>query len=190
MTHLPNASKAKRQRSNIAALIRLLDDATIGELLRRAEHPNVDPWPPQTGQPGGSNDVARPVEAVTVRDAGGRIITHPDGTEECTPDAWAGAPDNVRDAIAELFAELAEADGLLESIDQRRQWLLHIHESARKRTNSVDQCTGCRKPIIPPQRTKRLDGQPYHHPDPIDGEAQPQCWWTAYRARPGGEEAC
>lgn len=176
MIHLPRPAAAKAQRSTIAQLVRLLDDRTIDELLRRGEHPHVDAW--LGGGTGGGNTTAKPVEGVVVRDAGGRIL--PDDTG--TPDTWQTQDDPVHVAIAELFAELAEAAGLVKRIDQRRQWLLHLHETARKRVNTVELCAGCNDQILPPQRVKRLDGQPYHHPDPVDGEPQPQCWWDAYRS--------
>lgn len=58
-----------------------------------------------------------------------------------------------------------------------------------ERQNNVEKCAGCGLPILAPSggpgRVKRLgaDLLPYHHPDPVDGVAQPQCWWDAYRAQ-------
>lgn len=183
MIHLPRPTEAKRQRDLIRSLAHQLDNHTIDAFLERARYPETDPWL-NSSSAGGGNDVARPVEAAVLRDAGGRLL--PDGT--CTEDTWSQDEDRVRQAIAELFAQLAETSGLMSIIDQRRQWLTNIHDSARGRTNSVELCYGCDEPIITKEglagKVKRLDGKPYHHPDPVDGEPQPQCWWHAYRKRP------
>lgn len=176
MIHLPRPSDAKHHRDLIRSLANQLDNGTIDTLLDRARHPQHDAWPAGTTT-GGSNDVARPVETVVIRKAGGR--TQPDGTE--SEDRWLEDDDPVRQAITELFAQLAEAAGLMRIVDQRRQWLANIHDTARGRPNTVELCTGCNQPA---PKVKRLDGQPYHHPDPIDGQPQPQCWWHAYRKRP------
>lgn len=175
--HLPHPAEAKRQRSRGRELLFNLDDRTIDELLHRAKHPSTDGWPP-SGAGGGSNDISRPVETAVIADAGGRLLD--DGT--ATEDTWTAPDDTVRDAIVKLFAELAELKTLAERIDQRRQWILNIHDSARGRRNTTELCASCDKQILHPQKVKRLDGQPYHHPDPIDGEPQPQCWWDEYRA--------
>jgi hypothetical protein len=51
-----------------------------------------------------------------------------------------------------------------------------------KRQNSVELCVECNEPIL--GKIKRLDGQPYHHPDDQPGD-NGSCWWKAYNRTRG-----
>lgn len=177
MIYLPRDHVAKNHRDTIRSLAHMLANTDIDDFLNRAAHAETDQWPNRNGDGRRGSGVSKPTEAVAVRDAGGH--TTRDGEE--TDDNWDDPTDPVREAIAHLFAELSEAAGIMKRVEQRRQWLANIRENARTRTNTIDLCAECNDPIQPPQKTKRLDGQPYHHPDPVDGFQQPQCWWHAYR---------
>lgn len=133
--HLPRADDAKRQRDKIRELIHNLDDDTIDRLLQRARYPATDAY--STGTAAGSNTVAKPTEATAVRDAGGRITTDEHGNEICTDDQWETPADPVRDAIGDLFAELADAHGLVRRLDRHRQYLATDHERAAGRQSSI-----------------------------------------------------
>lgn len=168
----PRPAAAKRHRDQIRTLANLLTDDTIDELCRRAEQPHAhDGYPTSTLGEGTGGDTPNPTLRAVELSAGGHGYDH---------DTWLTPADPTGQAIRELFAQLAEAAGLLTIIDRSRQYVFAQEAKVRGRQNTVDLCAGCDQPAV---KVKRLDGDPYHHPDPIGGEPQPQCWWDAYRAK-------
>jgi hypothetical protein len=140
--HLPHPDEAKRQRSKIRELIDQLDNATIDRLLNRARHAATDAY--AGGANAGSNTVSNPTEAAVIRNAGGRITHDDHGREIFTPDTWDEGSDPTRDAIAEFFAELAEAHGLIRRLARRQQYLSTDHERAIPRASTpAGNCQCC-----------------------------------------------
>lgn len=195
VTHEQHLTPAERRRLEHTqtkirdmqtALHHLNEPDTIATLIFRGRYPAQDAY--TTGEGGRGNDISRPTEAATLRDARGRTYTDEDGTEITLPDTWEAIKDTVGQAIWELFGLLSEATVALHAVNTKRAWVLSIADDNYGRLNTVDLCAGCNEPA---PKVKRLDGQPYHHPNPIDGQPQPQCWWHAYRQqRPTEAEAC
>lgn len=146
--YLPRLPEVRRQRDQIIDFVKNLDDSTLAELLRRGQYPATD------GYGGGSNgasgnDISRPTEAAVVQRAGGRTITDEHGQQRETPDDWTDTRDDVRQAISELFATLAEALGHIRSVDRKRQYVMAIADTASGRVSSLQgQCEACEADVI------------------------------------------
>lgn len=154
-----------------------LSDDAIATLIRRARHPADDAYAQGAG--GRGNDVSNPTLAAVLRDAGARTDTD--------RDLWQQLDDQIRSSIMDVLGALAEAAGVLELAWKRRNYVDDIAAKAYGRTNRVELCAGCNEPIT--GRIKRLDGQPYHQPDLADPDADPNCWWQAWRNKRPPQEA-
>lgn len=88
-------------------------------------------------------------------------------------------------AAGDWLTEFDEWVAAGKRLERRARGLLPKSEAevTRGRENTVEVCVECGEPA---PKVKRLDGQPYHHP-----ESGLSCWRTAYdRQRPDRQRAC
>jgi hypothetical protein len=119
-------SHVQRYRDQAIEVLRRLDDATLEDLLRRAQYVASDGYPAQSM---GESDVhggrgGDPVGAKVAADAGGR-------DEE--PDTWRSLADPVGEALAQLFGNLVEIAGLVRVIDRKRAYVLAAGDALKGR---------------------------------------------------------
>lgn len=128
--HWPRFNRLQQRRSTIRSAVDDLDDRTLTELLRVAGESSrpleegageaVSDGFPASSVGGGhaSDDVSRPTENSALRyyriDERGRFL------------GWVEPIDAVGQACAELFAQLAEAEGLMNKVARRRDYVIEF----------------------------------------------------------------
>lgn len=132
------AKNLMARRDRARAILDRLDDKTCAELGRRARGAVRDGFPSSSGGGGVStSDVSRPTEASA-------LVGLPDVEDQA--DDWVrheSPADPVGDAIAEVFATMGEAVGLLLVIDGQRGYVLATGDDKRGRVSSLGSCSCC-----------------------------------------------
>lgn len=171
---VPRLDRLQRQRADLAEIVAALNDKTLEELHRRAQHPVADAYGagrPEANVTASSPDT--PVEAAVLAEAGG-------GDDD--PDTWESPPDPTLEVLGELFAGMAEALGILRAVDRRRAYLLALGpgagdgEARRKLRAGEGECRCCERVVT---------GTPN---DRLKSGYCPACW-TAYcrDGKPGSD---
>jgi hypothetical protein len=140
MSHIPPLSKVRRTLAHLRELVADLDDDTVTELHRRAQLVAQDGYTSGSSAGRGSHggDVADPTYAAAVR-----------------PEPF----DPVRKAVAEIFAGLAEATGVLRGADRRRRYVFAAGDAERGRQSSLaGDCGACGRAVAGTEDDKLCSG--------------------------------
>lgn len=139
MTITSAARQLIRRRDAALAILARLDDGTCKELARRARGAPVDGFPSGgSGVAVSTSDVSRPTERAAFR-----------GLPTEGPDDWSQhlQADPVGDAIAEVFAVMAQVEKQLLTLDRKRGYVLATASDKRGRISSIGSCQACTRSV-------------------------------------------